>query len=80
MIPKSFKEIINNFNRFQATCNSEYTYKADLELMNITELVTQVIKRNPQSSMSTKFQSAQFIKPLIGTFKARVYSKFQKRK
>lgn len=35
--------------------------------MNITELVTQVIKRNAQSPMSTKFQSAPFIRPLIGT-------------
>mgnify|MGYP001029738714 CR=1 FL=1 len=52
--------------RIQLICNGEYTYKADLELMNITELVTQVIKRNSQSPMSTKFQSGQFIKPLIG--------------
>lgn len=69
--------------RIQAICNTEYTYKADLELMNITELVTQVIKRNPQSPMSVKFQSAQFIKPLIGTYRVTELNKnsnFQKRK
>ncbi len=69
--------------RFQAICNTDYTYKADLELMNITELVTQVIKRNPQSPMSVKFQSAQFIKPLIGTYRVTELNKnsnFQKRK